>query len=114
MAEYLVIRLDPDRDKAAHWIAVDDNGTRLSPPVMGPLSEASKDVGARSVIVLVPATTVLTTTVDIPIRGGSRLQAALPFALEEHLADDVEDLHFAAGARRIAVYCQSLWWPIRK
>jgi len=100
MAEYLVIRLDPDRDKAAHWIAVDDNGTRLSPPVMGPLSEASKDVGARSVIVLVPATTVLTTTVDIPIRGGSRLQAALPFALEEQLADDVEDLHFAAGARR--------------
>ena len=100
MAEYLVIRLDADRDKAAHWIAVDGNGTRLSQPVTGPLAEASKDIAARSVIVLVPATTVLTTTVDIPIRGGSRLLKALPFALEESLADDVENLHFAAGMRR--------------
>ena len=100
MAEYLVIRLGTDRDSAADWIAVDSNGTRLSPPVTGPLSEANKDVAGRAVIVLVPATTVLTTTVDIPIRGGARLQAALPFALEEQLADDVENLHFAAGVRR--------------
>ena len=100
MAEYLVIRLGAERDNVAHWIAVDSNGTRLSPPVTGPLGEANKDVAGRAVIVLVPATTVLTTTVDIPIRSGSRLQAALPFALEEHLADDVENLHFAAGTRR--------------
>lgn len=100
MAEYLVIRIDSDRDNAAQWIAVDSNGTRVSRPVTGPLSEASKDVGDRAVIVLVPATTVLTTTADIPVRGGSRLLAALPFALEEHVADDVENLHFAAGARR--------------
>ena len=49
---------------------------------------------------LVPATSVLTLTVDIPIRGGSRLLAALPFALEENLAEDVEKMHFAAGTRR--------------
>ncbi len=100
MAEYLVIRLDQDRDKAAHWIAVDDNGTRVSPPVTGPLSEARKDLRDRAVIVLVPATTVLTTSADVPIRGGSRLQSALPFALEESVADDVENLHFAAGVRQ--------------
>ena len=100
MAEYLVIRLDPDRDQAANWIAVDSNGTRISPPVTGPLAEAVKDVGERAVIVLVPATTVLTTTVYIPARSNSRILAALPFALEENLADDVENLHFAAGTRR--------------
>jgi len=100
MAEYLVIRLDPDRDQAANWIAVDSNGTRISPPVTGPLAEAVKDVGERAVIVLVPATTVLTTTVYIPARSNSRILAALPFALEENLADDVENLHFAAGSRR--------------
>ena len=100
MAEYLVIRLGRDPAQSADWIAVDSDGTRRSPPVTGPLVEAVKDVGDRGVIVLVPATDVLTTTVDIPIKSGSRLLAALPFALEEHLADDVENLHFAAGARR--------------
>ncbi|MDH3433101.1 MAG: type II secretion system protein GspL, partial [Gammaproteobacteria bacterium] len=99
MAEYLVIRLGADPDSAANWIAVDSNGTRISPPVTGPLSEATKDIAERAVIVLVPAATVLTTTVDIPVRGGSRLLAALPFALEEQLADDIENLHFAAGTR---------------
>lgn len=99
MAEYLVIRLGADPAHTADWIAVDSDGTRRSPPVTGPLAEAVQDVGDRSVIVLVPATSVLTTTVDIPIKGGARLLAALPFALEEHLADDVEKLHFAAGAR---------------
>ena len=100
MAEFLVIRLPAEPDAAAHWIAVDDNGTRRSPPVTGPLREAAKDVGERDVIVLVPATSVLTTVVDIPVRGGSRLLAALPFALEEQLADDVDTLQFAAGTRR--------------
>jgi len=100
MAEFLVIRLDPDREEAAHWIAVDGNGTRLSPPVTGPLEEAVRDIRDRAVIVLVPAATVLTTTVDIPVRARSRMLATLPFALEEYVADDIEELHFAAGVRR--------------
>ena len=100
MAEFLVIRLGVDPERSAEWIAVDGNGTRRSPPVSGPLADAAKDVGERDVIVLVPATSVLCTSVYVPIKGGARLRAALPFALEENLADDVENLHFAAGARR--------------
>ena len=100
MAEFLVIRFGIDRAQAASWIAVDSNGTRIGPPVTGPLAAAARDAGNRGVIVLVPATTVLTTSVNIPVKGGSRLLAALPFALEEQLADDIDDLHFAAGTRR--------------
>ena len=100
MAEYLVIRLGENPGQSVDWIAVDDNGTRRSPPVTGSLPEAARDVGERNVIVLVPATAVLTTTVYVPVKGGARLRAALPFALEENLADDVETLHFAIGTRR--------------
>ncbi|MGI9222235.1 MAG: type II secretion system protein GspL [Woeseiaceae bacterium] len=99
MADYLVIRLGNNPQESAHWIAVDGNGTRRSPPVTGPLAEAAKDVGDKAVIVLVPAETVLTTSVDLPIKSGARLRSALPFALEDQLADDVENLHFAAGKR---------------
>jgi len=100
MAENLVIRIGDSADNPAHWIAVDSTGARRSPPITGPLPEAQADVGDRNVIVLVPSTEVLTTTADIPIKGGAKIQAALPYALEEYLADDVEDLHFAAGKRR--------------
>lgn len=100
MAEYLVIRIGDSPDAAADWIAVESSGATLGPPVSGSLAEAKADVGNRDVIVLVPSLDVLTTTVDMPIKGGAKLQAALPYALEEFLADDVDQLHFAAGARR--------------
>lgn len=99
MAEYLVIRLRRLPEQRVEWIAVDDNGTRRGEPGSGSLEDAAAQAAARPVIVLVPATDVLTTTVDIPVRG-ARLNAALPFALEESLADDVETLHFASGAKR--------------
>jgi general secretion pathway protein L len=98
MAESLVIRLGADADSLASWIAVDSNGTRRSPPITGKLNEAVKDVGDRPVIVLVPAGDVSMLTVDLPARG-ARLRAALPFALEEQVADEVEHLHFASGKR---------------
>lgn len=100
MTESLVIRLGDNDSDPAHWMAVDSSGARRSPPVTGPLEEARTDIGTRDVIVLVPSTEVLTTSVDLPLRGGAKLQQALPYALEEYLADDVENLHFAAGARR--------------
>ena len=100
MAEFVVLRLRRDTDPTVEWIVADDNGTRHSPPSNGTLEEAALAVQGRPVIVLVPATETLTTTVDLPIRSGARLNAALPYALEEQVAADVETLHFAAGERR--------------
>ncbi len=100
MAEFLVIRIGETAEHPVDWIAVDSTGARRSPPVTGPLLEAINDVGDRDVIVLVPSAEVLTTSIDIPIKSGARLHAALPYALEEHVAEDVEKLHFAAGTRR--------------
>ncbi|MDG2375163.1 MAG: type II secretion system protein GspL [Woeseiaceae bacterium] len=99
MSEYLVIRIDQSQIQLANWIAVDASGAQRSELSTGTLEEAAADIGEREVIILVPSTEVLTTSVDIPVKG-ARLLAALPFALEEHLAQDIEDLHFAAGTRR--------------
>lgn len=100
MADFLVIRLAAGRDQPAEWVVVDSNGTRKSAVSAGSLPDAAAQTAGRDVIVLVPSASVLTTAVSIPIRGGSRLLAALPFALEEHVAEDIDKLHFAAGARR--------------
>ena len=99
MAEFLVIRLGNDADQAVSWIAVDDHGSRRGQPGSGTLAEAAQQVRDRAVIVLVPATTALTFSVDLPAKG-ARLLAALPYALEDLVADDIENLHFAPGKRR--------------
>ena len=100
MAEFVVIRLGRDPRSSVEWIVADDHGTRRSQPVRGPLEQASGDVQGRPVIVLVPSTEVLTTAVDLPMRSGARLNTALPYALEEQVADDIDTMHFAAGDKR--------------
>ena len=100
MAEFVVIRLGRDPRFSVEWIVADDNGTRRSEPFRGTLAEAAVTVQGRPVIVLVPSTEVLTTAISLPLRGGARLNAALPYALEEQVAVDIDTMHFAAGDKR--------------
>ena len=74
MAEYLVIRLPRDPGQPASWIAVDETGARRSAPASGDLLEATAEVGDRKVVALVPSADVLTTTVDIPVKGAKLLR----------------------------------------
>ncbi len=99
MTEYVVIRPGAE-DQAVQWILVDSNGTRLSGLASGSLAEAAATIGERAIIALVPSVDLLTTSVHIPARSNAKIKAALPFALEENLAEDVENLHFATGERR--------------
>lgn len=99
MPEYLVLRL-PAEDRPVQWLLADNTGTRRSGVSSGSLEDAAIAAQDRPVIVLVPAVDVLTTTVHMPVRSASKIRTALPFALEENLAQDVADLHFAIGARQ--------------
>lgn len=99
MSEYLVIRLSSD-DPSVQWLLADQNGTRLSNVSNGSLQEAAQAAGERAVIALVPAVDILLTTVHMPVRSLSKIRTALPFALEENLAEDVSGLHFALGERQ--------------
>jgi general secretion pathway protein L len=53
----------------------------------------------RRVVLLVAGSEITLAEPELPVRGGARLAQAVPFALEEQLASDVESLHFAVGAR---------------
>ncbi len=99
MADNIVIRLFADPDRAVEWILTDSSGARHGEPSSGTLIEAATAIGSHSVIVLLPSSDMLITTADIPAKGSKLLQA-VPFALEEQLAEDIDRLHFAVGQRR--------------
>ena len=115
MAETLLLRLPRSAELAATWLVVDAHGAPAGPPQSGPLTLAAPRVGIRRVCVLVPGTDVLLAEPDIPVKAGAKLAALVPYALEEHLADAIEDLHFAIGKRqgsgtrtRVAVVARNL------
>lgn len=98
MSEFVVIRLNND-DMPVDWLIADNHGTRLSPVSSNSLQEIAALTEDRAVIALVPSTDIVCTSVKIPAKGAAKIRTALPFALEESLAEDVENLHFAIGER---------------
>ncbi|MFO1394251.1 MAG: type II secretion system protein GspL [Steroidobacteraceae bacterium] len=99
MSETLVIRVRASDAAQASWVIVDANGARSGPLQSGPVADALSAAQQRSVILLVPGADVTLAEPELPVRNTSRLAQAVPYALEEQLASDVEDLHFAVGPR---------------
>lgn len=100
MADWLLLRLPRTPQEQATWLVADARGAPVGPPQGGPLSLAAPRAAGRHVIVLVPGTEVLLAQPELPpAKGGAKLHQLVPYALEEQLAEDIEDLHFAIGHR---------------
>jgi general secretion pathway protein L len=97
MSESLIIHL---RDGAQpQWLVCNDDGQIVVNAVAGELAQAAAMSAGRRVAVIVPATEALTTDSDAPARSAAKLAQVVPFALEERVADEIENLHFAIGER---------------
>ena len=99
MADWLLLRLPRGPEQGATWLIVDARGAPTGPPQGGPLALAAARAAGRRVAVLVPGTDVLLAEPDVPVKAGAKLPQLVPYALEEQLADDIDDLHFAIGKR---------------
>ena len=108
MSEALVIRLKPasragiaDEDVPimAEWLAIDSTGVRHGNVQSGPLANAAEFAGGRKVMVIVPGTDVYLAEPVLPVKSGAKLLQLVPFALEEQMATDIDDVHFAVGRR---------------
>lgn len=98
MAEHLFIRLSDGTDQAT-VVALNTDGHLLRGPETLPLSAAARDAGDMAVTVLLPARDIVSCLASVPAASPARLRQMLPFSLEDELASDVDELHFAAGAR---------------
>src|SRR3954468_5355391 len=97
MAESLIIQL---RDGVVpQWMVCDQDGHVVVNAMSGELLQAAPLSVGRRTVVIVPATDALATEVEAPAKSASKLAQVIPFALEERVADEVEDLHFALGDR---------------
>ncbi len=99
MSDWLLLRLPRTPDQPASWLVTDARGAPSGPPQSGPLNLAVPRAAGRRVCVLVPGADVLLAEPDVPVKAGAKLQQLVPYALEEHLAEDIDDLHFSIGRR---------------
>ncbi|MBX2836489.1 MAG: hypothetical protein KTR35_06525 [Gammaproteobacteria bacterium] len=99
MAKHVIIHLPEVGNDYAEWVVADERGALAAPVSTGTLEAAADAVqGHRSTLVL-PGNEVLLAEATVPGGNAGRALQAVPFVLEEQLADDVETLHFALGGK---------------
>ncbi|MFM7065790.1 MAG: type II secretion system protein GspL [Gammaproteobacteria bacterium] len=99
MSETLYVRLPPAAapGDGFAWVllaadgAIAASGSRVAGDAAEPLPSA------RRVVAFVPGAEVSVASAELPARSAGRALQLAPYALEEQLAGDIEDLHFAAG-----------------
>ncbi len=62
--------------------------------------DVHKISSGKKVVVFLPDEDILLTSISIPSKNKKQLLQAVPYALEERLADDIEVLHFAIYAEK--------------
>lgn len=97
MRETLLLRAESVAADSWRWLRLQADGRPGGGIHAGSLADAASEAGGLRVVVLVPAADCLLTTVKVPGRNRQKLLRAVPYALEEQLSDEVENLHFALG-----------------
>ncbi len=100
MPQTLLLRLPAPGQEETEWLALDAADQAAPTRQRGTLSLAAAVWRSGKLLVLAPATQMLLTEVELPPGSGAKLARAVPFALEEQLTEDLDQLNFAIGQRR--------------
>jgi general secretion pathway protein L len=100
MPQTLLLRLPSPGQEETEWLTIDDTGDSETIRQRGSLTLAAAVSRTGKVVALASATQILLAEPDLPPGSGVKLARAVPFALEEHLTEDIDQLSFAVGRRR--------------
>jgi general secretion pathway protein L len=100
MPHTLLLRLPAAGQEDTEWVSIDETGVPTAAKQRGPLSLAAAVARSAKVVVLAPATQILLAEPELPPGSAVKLARAVPFALEEQLTEDIDQLCFALGRRQ--------------
>ena len=87
-------------EEETEWLTIDDASETGPTRQRGSLTLAAAVSRSGKVVALAPATQILLAEPVLPPGSGVKLARAVPFALEEQLTEDIDQLSFAIGRRR--------------
>ncbi|KPJ87534.1 MAG: hypothetical protein AMJ53_18020, partial [Gammaproteobacteria bacterium SG8_11] len=91
--------VDVDNENLPVCWVVNETGQMPGLVYYGDLKTAANHATGCRVVVFVSGINILLTHVNLPAMNKQRLARAIPFALEENLASDIDNIHFAVGSR---------------
>jgi general secretion pathway protein L len=100
MPQTLLLRLPAPGQEETEWLVIDEAADSVTTRQRGSLTLAAAVSRTGKVVALAPAAQILLAEPELPPGSGVKLARAVPFALEELLTEDIDQLSFAIGRRR--------------
>ena len=97
MASTLLIHYDPANPGHATWSIANHQGELTTRITSGPLEDAKSAAENHRVVVILDSNSVHLNHVKLPTSNIQKMLRAVPYALEEQIAEDIDDFHFVIG-----------------
>ncbi|MEJ2317570.1 MAG: type II secretion system protein GspL, partial [Gammaproteobacteria bacterium] len=88
------IQLFDDQLQDCNWLRFNER-TPAGQARQGKLTEILTEAASSRLVLILPAASVVLHKASIVAKSKSQIMAALPYALEDELANDIEQMHFA-------------------
>ncbi len=97
MSEFILVHYKPDHPSGLlYWAMGADHHPSIT-LAHGELEELARVARGRKVYVLIDAHYTMLESVKVPSKSRHKQLQAIPFAMEDHLAEDIDNTHFALG-----------------
>lgn len=100
MSETLLIHYNIDDAQQATWSLCNAAGELTGKITTGPLAELSEVAADHAAIVLLNSQCLHINQLQLPTQNLQKLLKAVPYAIEEFIADDVDNFHFVISKNK--------------
>lgn len=101
MSETLLIHYNIDNAQQASWSFCNADGELTGKITTGSLATLSEIVADHTAIVLLNSQCLHINQLQIPTQNIQKLLKAVPFAIEEFIADDIDNFHFVVAKNKL-------------
>jgi len=99
MPETLLIHYSSAQQPVS-WLLLNEKGAISCAPQQAQINELKSHSSGRKVVLLFNSAYLTVESADIPGNNRNRQLQAVPYALEDKLASDIDEMHFALGTKQ--------------
>lgn len=100
MSETLLIHYNPNTAQQATWSMCNNEGELTEKISVGSLTELGAAASGHIAVVLLNSQCLHINQLQLPTQNLQKILKAVPYAIEEFIADDIDDFHFVASKNK--------------
>jgi len=98
MQKTVLVHLHDVTLNSVSWVFAKEEGVAVTEAQVGNLHDLSTICAGHKVALIIPSTLLTFAQVQLPVTDRERMLRALPYAMEDRIIDDIDNMHFSINA----------------